>query len=362
MAIDNGVGLWNENAGAVYNAREYRRFLERMMGYDVITTPGTGSGGTFRPTDLAPTQAGTPNMTVLVAAGAVYVEGSESATQGGYFVYNDAQTVVTVPAANATNPRIDIIGVRIEDSEYSGANNTAAIVLVSGVAAASPVEPTLPANFMTICRVDVAASAVSITNANITDRRRRMAAVGGIIPCTSTTRPSVSLWEGMFIYETDTHALKQYTTATTLWQPPWNLAWGRQGSVTWTSDASANPGPTTVTASAVTWTAVANRVYKYTLTYHSFSSVAGDTGRLTVVDTGGTGKGTPSIQDNISFTANQADQRTFISQETGVAAGSTTRRHSLLRTAGTGVVHLFADVPRPAMHMVEDVGPNGAPA
>lgn len=203
MAIDNTVGMWNENAGSVYNAREYRRLLERLMGYDVVSTPGTGAGGIFRSPDLAVTQAGSPNMTVLVASGAAYVDGSQSSTQGGYFVYNDASTTVTVPAANVTNPRIDIVGVQVTDSEYSGVTNDAALVLVTGTPAASPVEPTLPANFLTLARVDVAANATSITNANITDRRRRMSALGGVTVCTAATRPA-GVTAGHQIFETDT--------------------------------------------------------------------------------------------------------------------------------------------------------------
>jgi len=236
MAIDNTVGMWNENAGAVYNAREYRRLLERLMAYDVATSPGTGAGGVFRPADLAVAQNGTPNMTVIVAAGAAYVDGSQAGTQGGYFVYNDAQVSVTIPASDITNGRIDIIGVQVTDSEYAGATNTAAIVLIQGTAAPSPLEPALPANFVTLARVDVPANDTAITTSQITDRRRRMAALGGQIACTSITRPTVNLWQGLTIFETDT--LKALVWDGSTWVESLALGAWNTYSTTWATTSA----------------------------------------------------------------------------------------------------------------------------
>ncbi|MGE0138664.1 MAG: hypothetical protein AB7R77_12655 [Ilumatobacteraceae bacterium] len=171
------------------------------------STAGWGGHGIVGPSDFAVTQNGTPNMSVNVLAGACFVRGTQSNHQGVYHGYNDASVNVTISPADGTNPRRDLIVVQIRDAEYSGASNDARIVAVTGTPAASPADPTIPANSLVLARVAVAAEATSITNANITDLRVRAAALGGTIVCTSSTRPG-SPAEGMLIYETDTDKVR----------------------------------------------------------------------------------------------------------------------------------------------------------
>lgn len=121
--------------------------------------------------DLKVTQSGTPAMSVSVAAGRGVVAGTETANQGHYGVWNDAAKTVTISAADGTNPRRDIIVARIRDAAYSGATNSFAIEAITGTPAASPSDPTIPANCIQLARVAVAAGASSIVNANITDLR-----------------------------------------------------------------------------------------------------------------------------------------------------------------------------------------------
>lgn len=216
MAIDNDIGMFNENAGAVYNAVEYRRFFDRMMGWDARAWGGTassatGNGGVCRhygsatTGDLAVIQrvAGA-DMSVDVLLGGCMVCGTLDANQGNYFVFNDATVNVPIDTAHASWNRYDIVGVQIDDTGYGGASDSAAITVIKGTAAASPSEPTLPDNFLPLARVTVEAAVTSIVTAKITDRRRMLSALGGVTVCTSTTRPSVGLWAGQAIYETDT--------------------------------------------------------------------------------------------------------------------------------------------------------------
>lgn len=223
MAIDDALAEYIEGSGATNNARSIRRWFDRMMmGWDTrvtrypgyggagLATSGTGNGGVCRHLgsattgDLAVTQrqAGA-NMSVDVGIGGCMVGGTENADQGEYFVYNaSASANVVISASDPTNPRIDLIGVQIRDAEYSGVTNDARIVVVTGTPAGVPAEPSVPANFLTLARVDVAALAASISNANITDRRRNLSALGGITPCKDNTQyPTVNLWEGMTIYD-----------------------------------------------------------------------------------------------------------------------------------------------------------------
>lgn len=152
-------------------------------------------------------QAGSPNMTVDVLSGVAYIPGTEGSKQGTYTVLNDATVNKTVAASDPSLPRIDIVVLKVQDSFYSGGTNAWSIAVVTGTPAGSPSVPAAPANSITISQIAVAAGATSITNANITDRRSWSTSVGGMVRCTSTTRPgwvTSAVGLGQEIYETDT--------------------------------------------------------------------------------------------------------------------------------------------------------------
>lgn len=216
-----------ENAGSVNHARDFRRMQDKLLGWDVrvpnagLATTGLGNGGVARyygagtTGDLAVVQRGAgANMSVDVGAGFAMVGGTESATQGEYGAYNDATVNVTISASDPTNPRIDVIGIRIRDTEYSGANNDAAIIVVTGTPAGAPVVPTLPADFLSLAHVAVAALAATIVTGNITDKRRNLASLGGVAVCDSSAGyPTVNLWEGMVTYDRAIDCLLVYSGA-----------------------------------------------------------------------------------------------------------------------------------------------------
>lgn len=211
MAFEQDYALWIQAAGLVNDAHDYRRLLGRLLGWDNATaggtpTEGTGNGGVTRPGDFAVTQRSAgANMSVDVAAGGVVVWGTENSNQGAYFAYNDAVLNVVIQAAHLTLARKDLVGVQIRDSEYGATgSNDARVVVITGTAGASPAEPAVPENFVTLALVDVPAADTAISTSQVTDRRRRVTALGGLIVMTSTTRPSVGLWAGMHGYETDT--------------------------------------------------------------------------------------------------------------------------------------------------------------
>jgi hypothetical protein len=152
-------------------------------------------------------------MAVLVKSGHGLVPGSEGAKQGVYAVANDADVTVSLTAAHATLNRIDIIVFQVRDQAYSGANNDCLLTKVDGTPSGSPSAPAAPNNSLVLAQVFVGAAVGSVTNANITDRRTFLSAIGGIIVCTSTTQPTF-VPEGQVIYETDTDYLKAYNGAT----------------------------------------------------------------------------------------------------------------------------------------------------
>ena len=113
------------------------------------------------------------SMVLTVASGQAVVAGASTATQGSYVAVNDAATTFTVSTADATNPRIDIIYLQVNDSAYSGATNSVTLSYLAGVPAVSPVAPTPTgsATYYVLAQIAVAANATTISQSNVTDLR-----------------------------------------------------------------------------------------------------------------------------------------------------------------------------------------------
>lgn len=99
----------------------------------------------------------TPNnsgvsLNVNVAAGVAIIGGARYSLS--------ASTNLTIGAANATNPRFDLV-----------VTSATTISVVAGTAAANPVYPALPANSAALGVVYIPANATSITAVNIQDKR-----------------------------------------------------------------------------------------------------------------------------------------------------------------------------------------------
>lgn len=187
------------------------------------------------------------NNSVDVLTGGIIIPGTQSGTQGSYYVMNDA--TVNVPmstGAHASLPRIDSVIIRVRDSFYAGVDNDAGLVYVAGTAAASPVAPTITdPNFYRLANISVPANDNTIVTGDITDVRTvspqgRAVAVGGLIPCTSTTRPS-NPRKGQSIWESDTRQMKvnEGTSAS----PTWTV-YAVPGSGAWTNYTPTTSGLT----------------------------------------------------------------------------------------------------------------------
>jgi hypothetical protein len=201
---------------ALQNSAAHSAALFRQAGY----SPWIG-GGPIGIGDLVVTAQGTPNMSVAVAAGRAWIPGSQVAnvsggtfsTQAGYFALNDGPATVTISTANATNPRIDLVYIAVQDSFYSGSNNATVLGVVTGTPAASPVAPAAPSNSLVLAQVAVAANATSITSGNITAARNRAQLYSSPFLTTAATNPT-SWWVGQPIFETDTGRLRIGTAST----------------------------------------------------------------------------------------------------------------------------------------------------
>jgi hypothetical protein len=122
-----------------------------------------GLGGVGVLTGCAVTAQGSPNMTLAVAAGSIRIaSGATVAVAGGN---------VTIGAADATNPRIDLVSV----------SDAGVKTVTAGTAAASPKPPAVPSGHVALAMVAVEATDTAIENAEITDKRVSLASAGGSI-------------------------------------------------------------------------------------------------------------------------------------------------------------------------------------
>lgn len=86
--------------------------------------------------------------------------------------------------------------------------------------------------------------------------------IGSATPgvCTSTTRPT-NPFEGQMIYETDTDKTLFWNGSA--WYPNWNTAWGFVAQATLATSLNYNNGNYDVLS--ITFSAIANRRYRYTV-------------------------------------------------------------------------------------------------
>jgi hypothetical protein len=123
------------------------------------------------------------NQSVDVGTGFAWV-GIDTGTRNGMgHVTNDATANVTVTASNATNPRVDQIILRWNDSSIpTGSGNVPTLEVLTGTAGAQITAPqttatyrlgaaALPNDCLRLADILVPATSTSVTTANIVDRR-----------------------------------------------------------------------------------------------------------------------------------------------------------------------------------------------
>ena len=190
-----------ESPAFVISADSHSAALFRQTLQTLISGAGITEAG-----DLAITQNGTPNMSVNVAAGTIWMPGTLGGTagfgnninaqttyglgggktsQGMYCGYQDASVNLVISTADPTNPRIDLVVAAIQDAQYSGSTNTPVLQVITGTPAPSPSAPSAPASAVVLAQVAVAASVSSIVTANIADKRPVLAVNGGIVRAAS---------------------------------------------------------------------------------------------------------------------------------------------------------------------------------
>lgn len=317
--------------------------------------------GVVRSTDLAVSQNGTPNMSVNVATGGCFIRGTQNANQGAYHLWNDGTVNLAISAADATNPRRDLIIAQVRDAAYSGASNDARILVVTGTPAASPSDPSLTSypNALVLARVAVAAGATSIVTANITDLRT-VANVHGQVPEFATTAarsiaiPSPYNGQLSAITSADTnHGVEQYNG--TSWRKPWSMPWGNQLYATnSTSNSTFTTTATVISGMTGSVSLVNNRVYQCTFTCRFYNSSANNHSLFRIRQGGNI------IFDSIAYNYSTGNDITHsvVCYFRATSTGSVT--FDVQGYSGTGTLTVFHSN-GPTVFTVNDVGPYGAP-
>ncbi|MFC8584231.1 hypothetical protein ACFUGD_06700 [Streptomyces sp. NPDC057217] len=146
--------------------------------------PGSPTGATvLGGLSVAGTAPG--SMTATVQPGRAVVQSTDAA--GAYPVVLDSPLTLTFGDGNASNPRIDLVILRIYDTAVDALGETkAAIEIIQGAAAASPTVPNVPAGAIPLANVRVQAGASAGSGGidwgtAVTDRRTGTVSVGGIL-------------------------------------------------------------------------------------------------------------------------------------------------------------------------------------
>ncbi len=141
--------------GVTEQLAQWQKFAPYYFGDGVIATAGLLN-------EMVPTQHAPPGMSVDIASGRCFIQ--------GVFGENGTAKQMTIAAADATNPRIDRVVLRVDTVAQD-----MELVVLPGVAAVSPSAPALTRSATqtdySICQVLVGTTVTSIVTANITDER-----------------------------------------------------------------------------------------------------------------------------------------------------------------------------------------------
>jgi hypothetical protein len=206
-----------------------------------------------------------------------------------------------------------------------------------------------------------------LTSANLIDYIQKNV----VIPCDSSADypDSSTRREGMTVYDKNADKLLTYTTSTTGWVAPWNMAWGvvpatsggtsGYGYVKLTSSPQSGIGSsaTDITNATVTFTAVANRLYRISAQADLIGTSLSVGQLQALVD--GTASAS-ALQPVTGSSGAWQDRSPAIVYATTLSAGSHTIK--LAASVQSGSLTVNHSTATPTTLIIEDAGPVGAPA
>jgi hypothetical protein len=219
-----------------YSAVNERQALAGLLGGGSSRSLGARSG--FRvgtPSDII-----TVTSTTWTAAKpfAAVIDPGFSDIQGAYRWSYDAAPNVSgeVTAADATNPRKDILYIQVSDASAGdgSALREAPIKYLAGTAAASPVEPSLPARSFKVGTIDV--PIVGGGSPSFTMNRVFFVAAGGVLPVWSQSEEDALVgYEGSQIARMDLQGASR-------WYSDGKWLGGEHAEFTGSTNLPASPG------------------------------------------------------------------------------------------------------------------------
>jgi hypothetical protein len=142
----------------------------RLLNHALVCTEGVAFDNAYGTDSLAVT-AGSESLSVVVAAGSAFIEGGEFAGEGMYFVSNDADVTLELEGADPADPRCDLVIARV-NTTATDCPDAWVLEVLTGVPAPVPTCPDVPVGAIPLATVEVAATATSITQADVTDQRQ----------------------------------------------------------------------------------------------------------------------------------------------------------------------------------------------
>lgn len=187
--------------GVPITAQQMRQASAALYGGGANRPLGGRSG--FR-ADTASTVFSATSTTWTLNPCSAMIDPGASTYQGMYGWATDAAVTGAVTAANATNPRKDIVYIQVNDSsagDGSGALN-ANVLYLAGVPAASPVAPALPARSFLVGTITVPQSGGGAPT--VVMNPARFVAAGGILPVYSVAeRDALVKYDGLAVRRMD---------------------------------------------------------------------------------------------------------------------------------------------------------------
>jgi hypothetical protein len=329
--------LWiNASAGApAYAANELRRAMAVLFTQSGEPDRFGAREGVHPAGSAGVTVSG---MTVTVQHLKAVVYPGLTTLSGPYIVQLQSGTHA-VTAADATNPRKDIVALQIQDhDEDSSGQRRAQSVYVAGTPAPSPVEPALPANSFRLATVDVPAGS---TTPSLTYNAPLTVAAGGIVPVRNDAElpgSSSGMYDGAARWKQDTNEL-QIHNGGSVWETVAKLAKPFRGYV----EDSTGASTTSETYSGVSITVPsadnpAGARFKVDVSGHLDSTVNDDSADLRVR------RGT-STSDPLVISSRRTLLRASATHAGGFRvddppAGAVTYGLFIARASGTGTITL----------------------
>lgn len=165
-----------------------------------------------------------PNMSVRVVPFLSVIQGRlDLVAEGAYGVRSRDYVDIDIPDADDTQVTQHYVATMVANKDYGtgGTEYAARVGLIPGAPGAGPPDIPTDATYHIHATVSVRAQATSVLDSDISDSRLVQGGLGGVIWCSSLTRPqagqAVQPLGGMTIYEIDTGRMYVWSSGA------WNL-------------------------------------------------------------------------------------------------------------------------------------------